>query len=89
MTTQYEKYVKPKLENDPEFKKKYRQYINEHKRSKYANDDEYRKKLNERTRLEHKQRYATDAEYRQKKIDQAKARYYKNKTEALKSLVVI
>lgn len=78
---QYSKYVKPKLDSDPEFKRKYRQYINEHKRNKYASDEEYRDKLNERTRDGHRKRYNEDPVYRQKKLDDAKRRYQQKKAE--------
>ena len=85
MTSHYARYVKPRLQNDPEFKKNYKEYMSNYYKNKYNTDDEYREKLKEKTRQEHRQRYAEDPEYKQKKIDQAMARYYAKKALKLQT----
>lgn len=75
----YHKWVKPRMEVDPEFKQKEMKRIVKCLIKRYNENPEFRTKQNEASRIAHKKRYEEDPEYRQKKIDQAKARYLKLK----------
>ena len=79
----YRRYVKPRLEADPEFRAKYMKQRCEIQARKYHRDEIYRVKQDERVKHAHRVRYAEDPEYRERKKKDALERYYKNK--ALKS----
>ncbi len=75
----YHKWVKPRMEIDPEFKENVQKQITTWLMKKYNEDPAFREKQNEASRNAHRKRYAEDPEYRQKKIEQAKARQLKLK----------
>jgi hypothetical protein len=84
----YNKYVKPRLESDPEFRHK---YIQSHVRSytkRYKNDEEFRKKRAEVSRVCMANRYNTDEEYRAKQQERCREYYHKKKALKLASLTV-
>jgi hypothetical protein len=83
MTSQYDKYVKPRLENDPEYKAKYLEAHSLWCKQMYHNNDEYREKTLQRTKACMKERYENDPEYRERQKQKALQRYYAKK--ALKS----
>lgn len=75
----YHRWIKPRMDADPEFKKLVIKRIHESIKKRYAEDPEFRAKQDEKTKIAHRRRYAEDPEYRQRKIDQAKARNLKIK----------
>jgi hypothetical protein len=75
----YHKWVKPRMDKDPEYKEKVQMIKTRCLMKKYNEDQEFREKQNEASRNAHRKRYAEDPEYRQKKIDQAMLRYIKKK----------
>lgn len=75
----YAKYIKPRLQNEPEFKEKHSQYMTNYISKLYHKNEEYRKKVNEASKTSHRKRYESDHEYRQHKRQQALDRYYEKK----------
>lgn len=86
MTSNYAKYIKPRLEADEEFRAKYRKQRSEIQLRKYHRDDKYRANQDERVKVSHRIRYNEDTEYRERKKAMALERYYRLK--ALKSSLV-
>jgi hypothetical protein len=84
MTTQYAKYVKPKLDNDPVFRAKYNEAQLKRLTQMYHENTEYREKSLEQRRISLKEKYDNDPEYRELQKRRALNRYYAKK-EALKS----
>jgi len=84
-TTQsmYSKYVKPRLETDPEFRARYMKQRVEIQLRKYHRDDTYKAKQDARVKARNNQRYDEDPEFRERKKKAALERYYRLK--ALKS----
>ena len=78
----YHRWVKERLETDPEYKVKYVKRIMECNKKRYNNDPDFKAKKDEQTRTRNKQRYEEDQEYREKKIEQM--RIYREKKKALK-----
>lgn len=83
----YQKYIKPRLENDPEFRDKHNKYTSAYLSKKYKEDEDYRKKCNEYNKRSKKEKYDNDELYRKKKREQALNRYYEKK--ALREQTVI
>lgn len=82
MTTQYQKYIKPRLESDPEFRARYQACQNRRRSIRLQEDVEFRKKRNALSKA-HQARKYEDPEYRERKKSMALERYYRIK--ALKS----
>lgn len=75
----YSRYVKPRLQNDEEFRIKYmKQRVAIHVR-KLKNDLEYKMMQTTANKLRERRRYDEDEEYREHKKRMALERYYKNK----------
>lgn len=83
MSNHYQKYIKPRLESDPEFKAKHQACQNRRRSIRLQEDAEFRKKRNELARKHHARKYEEDPEYRDRKKAAALERYYRLK--ALKS----
>lgn len=79
----YHKYVKQRLQNEPEFRQKVFKGIVDCNRKRYLNDPDFKAKHDERSRQGHKERYANDPEYRERKKEQS--RIYQQKKRLLKS----
>lgn len=75
----YAKYTKPRLEIDPEFRKKHRQYMSKYVTEYYLKNEEYRKKVDASSKASHRRRYELDPSYRELKRQQALDRYYEKK----------
>lgn len=75
----YQRYIKPRLEADPQFKALYIRRVNESRARRLKNNDEFKKEHNATVRKALKERYATDEEYRIKKRQDALQRYYERK----------
>lgn len=80
--TPYQRWVKPRLQNDPEFREKYISRIVECHRKRYKNNQECKAIEDERSRISHRERYANDPEYREWKKEQS--RIYQQKKRLLK-----
>lgn len=88
-TTQsmYSRYVKPRLESDPEFRAKYMKQRIAINVKKMQTNPEYKLKHATAMKTRNKQRYDEDNEYRERQKTRALQRYYEKK--ALKSAVVV
>lgn len=75
----YAKYIKPRLENDAEFRRKFIACQVNRNRKRYQRDEDYRKKKDERAKEHHRNKYANDPEYREKKKQESKRRYQEKK----------
>jgi hypothetical protein len=75
----YNKYIKPRLENDPEFRRKFIACQVNRNRKRYQRDEEFRKKKDECAKQHHRNKYANDSEYREKKKQESKRRYQEKK----------
>lgn len=84
--THYQKYIKPRLENDPEFRAKYMKQRTEIQSRRYKRDETFKAQHDENVKRRHRQRYAEDPEYCERKKTMALERYYRLK--ALKSAEV-
>lgn len=78
----YQRWVKPRLQNDPEFREKIFTRIAVCNRKRYNTDDNFKLSEQERIRKIHKDRYANDPEYRERKKEQS--RVYQQKKKLLK-----
>lgn len=78
-TSHYEKYIKTRLERDPE----YRTYLYKHSvayiTNRRKNDEEFRVKCSEIDKKTKQNRYANDPVYREQKKAAAKERYRLNR----------
>jgi nuclear transport factor 2 (NTF2) superfamily protein len=79
MSSHYQKYIKPRLENDEEYRKKHNAKSCEYVCIKYQTDEEFRKRSNMISAKSHKKRWDTDPEYREKKKRDMLNRYYAKK----------
>lgn len=79
----YSRYVKPRLENDEEFRVRYKKQRNEIQSRKYKRDEKYKAKQDARVKARNNQRYDEDEGFRERKKKAALERYYRLK--ALKS----
>lgn len=84
MTSQYAKYVKPRYDNDPEYREKLRKYNTTARMKQYYENEEVREQRKKYNTIYQKQRYQNDPEYRVKISLYMKERYAKKK-DALKS----
>lgn len=78
----YQRWVKPRLQNDHEFREKYISRIVECTKHRLLNDEEFKAKHNESNRITQKKKYDTDPEYREWKKEQS--RIYQQKKRLLK-----
>lgn len=78
----YQRWIKPRLENDPEFREKIIQRNAEYNKRRYRTDPEFKALCDEYSRKAHKDRYANDPEYRERKREQS--RIYQQKKKLLK-----
>lgn len=78
----YHRWVKVRLENDPEFREKIFTRIAEYNKKRYNTDDNYKLSEQERLRKISKERYDNDPEYRERKKEQS--RMYQQKKRLLK-----
>lgn len=81
MTSNYAKYIKPRLEADEEFRAKYMKQRVEILLRKYQRDENFRAKQDERVKARNNRRYDEDEEFRERKKKAALERYYKKKAE--------
>lgn len=79
----YQRWIKPRLQNDPEFREKYMKRNAEYYNRRLKTDAEFKAKAEECSRKSHKDRYNNDPEYRERKLQQM--RIYREKKKALKS----
>jgi hypothetical protein len=86
MTTQYEKYVKPRMESDPEYKAKCYKAKIQWNAKKFMDDPVYRAKHMEETRNRLKLKYQNDPEYREHQREKARQRC--NAKKALKCITM-
>lgn len=77
--TFYQRYIKPRLQNDPEFLAKHKEYQKKRKAIRYKEDPEFKAKKDARTKAHHIRRYAEDEEHRERKKAMALERYYRLK----------
>ena len=77
----YQRWVKPRLESDPEFRKKYIQQHSDMVMKRYKNDEEYKKKIAESSKISMRNKYQQDPEYRAKKIEYSRMYYLKKKAK--------
>lgn len=77
--SKYTKYTKPRLEIDPEFRKKHREYMSKYVTEYYLKNEEYRKKVDASSKASHRRRYELYPEYKLHKRNQALDRYYEKK----------
>lgn len=75
----YAKYIKPRLQNDEEFRRKFNACQCKRLLKRYHNDEEFRKKRDEASKQHHRNKYANDPEYREKKKEATKKRYAEKK----------
>lgn len=75
----YAKYIKPRLQNDPEFRAKFLECQKKRNCKRYQRDEEFRKRQDERVKEYHRNKYANDPEYRAKKIEDNRRRYQEKK----------
>jgi hypothetical protein len=75
----YQKYIKPKLENDTCYRTKWNGYMNKYKKKRYDNDEEYKQNEYKKQREIKKHQYHNNEQYRIKKKDDALNRYYEKK----------
>lgn len=78
----YHRWIKPRLENDPEFKEKIFKRIVECHKKKYNNDADYRSSEQIRINKINNNRYANDPEFRERRKEQS--RLYQEKKRLLK-----
>lgn len=78
----YQRWVKPRLENDPEFRGKLMKRNADYHKRRCQTDPEFKARGNEYSKQSHKNRYANDPEYRERKLEQM--RIYREKKKALK-----
>jgi hypothetical protein len=71
----YQKYIKPRLQNDEEHRAKHNAKTVRILKNKYDTDEAFHEQHNNRTRLYNKNRYATDSAFRERKKEQARAKY--------------
>lgn len=82
-TGQYQKYIKPRLQNDPEFRAHYiKTHVDKYVR-RYKTDPEFKRIADEKAKVAMRNKYHEDPEYRARKIEYA--RMYREKKRALKS----
>lgn len=79
----YQKYVKPRLQSDPEFRAKYIKHYTEVYIRKYKTDEDFHKAVNERAKNFMRKKYQTDPEFREEQKE--RCRQYRLKQKALKS----
>lgn len=78
----YQRWIKPRLQNDAEFREKYMKRNTEYYRRRLLTDPEFKAKVEESSKKSHKERYANDPEYRERKLEQM--RIYREKKKVLK-----
>jgi hypothetical protein len=71
----YEKYIKPRLENDAEYRAKHNAKTVRILKKKYDTDEAFHEQHNNRTKLYNKTRYATDEAFRELKKQRARESY--------------
>lgn len=80
---QYAKYIKPRLESDPEFRQQYiKTHVDKYMR-RYKTDPEFKKTADERAKAIMRAKYRDDPEYRARKLEYG--RLYRERQKALKS----
>lgn len=79
----YHRWVKQRLQNDPEFREKVFKGIVECTKRRLLNDPDFKAKHNESSRKTQKTKYDNDPEYRERKKEQS--RIYQQKKRLLKS----
>lgn len=79
---QYAKYIKPRLESDPEFREQYIKTHIEMYMRRYKTDATFKKVADEKAKLKMRAKYHEDPEYRARKLEYA--RQYREKKKALK-----
>lgn len=75
----YAKYIKPRLENDAEFRRKFLECQKKRNCKRYQRDEEFRKRQDQRVKEYHRDKYANDPEYREKKKEESRRRYQDKK----------
>lgn len=80
MTTHYAKYIRPRLDTDPEFRERYMKQRVAIYVKKMQNDPEYKMRQETRNKTRQRQRYDEDPAYREHKKQQALERYYKKRS---------
>jgi hypothetical protein len=81
----YEKYIKPRLQNDPEYRAKHNAKTVRILKKKYDTDEAFHEQHNNRTKLYNKNRYADDEAFRERAKERARASYLLKKTRTQQS----
>lgn len=75
----YQKYTKPRLENDANYRVKWNGYINRYRQKRYKEDKDFKENEQKRQRDLKREQYHNNEDYRAKKREDALNRYYEKK----------
>ncbi len=77
----YQRYIKPRLQNDADFKAKYQAYQSNKRKLRYANDDNFRQAVNTRAKLYNVKKYQENVDYREKQKSYSRQKYLERKLQ--------